>query len=173
MVSLQRISRLIRTLLKRSLHTGPSAELEAYDGFSDSQEEEMTEEQHGPPRNLTSLLPLNSPHDRPTAQMIDGLEQVRNILGDQEHSGFSDQSIKDALWEFFFDVDKSVVWLLGESYPCIQAMSVDIPRAEEKQKREAAKDRKGEFRSYNCLHFLRPSPRSVFGCVWASAMLSD
>ena len=37
-----------------------SAELEAYDGFSDSQEEEMTEEQHGAlPRNLSSLLPLN------------------------------------------------------------------------------------------------------------------
>jgi len=48
--------------------------------------------------------------------MIDGLEQVRNILGDQEHSGVSDQAIKDALWEFFFDVDKSVVLLLGASY---------------------------------------------------------
>ncbi|KAF9651277.1 hypothetical protein BDM02DRAFT_917119 [Thelephora ganbajun] len=65
-----------------------NAELEAYDGFSDSQEEEMTEEQH--------------------AQMIDGLEQMRSILGDQEQSGFSDQAIKDALWEFFFDVDKSM-----------------------------------------------------------------
>jgi len=60
---------------------------------------------------------LTSPDDRPTAQMIDGLEQVRNILGNQEHSGCSDQSIKDALWEFFFDVDKSVVWLLGAHYP--------------------------------------------------------
>ena len=48
--------------------------------------------------------------------MIDGLEQVRNVLGDQEHSGCSDQAIKDALWEFFFDIDKSVVWLLGASY---------------------------------------------------------
>lgn len=56
------------------------------------------------------------PPDRPTAQMIDGLEQVRNILGDQERSGFSDQAIKDALWEFYFDADKSVVWLLGVSY---------------------------------------------------------
>ena len=60
---------------------------------------------------------LTLPHDRPIAQMIDGLEQVRNILGDQEHSGFSDQAIKDALWEFFFDVDKSVVLLLGSSHP--------------------------------------------------------
>ena len=58
---------------------------------------------------------LTLPYDRPTAQMIDGLEQVRSILGDQEHSGISDQAIKDALWEFFFDVDKSVVLLLGTS----------------------------------------------------------
>ena len=78
----------------------------------------MTEEQHGMcSRKLCSLLRLTLPHDRPAAQMIDGLEQVRNILGDQEHSGCSDQAIKDALWEFFFDVDKSVVWLLGASYP--------------------------------------------------------
>lgn len=55
--------------------------------------------------------------NRLTAQMIDGLEQVRNILGDQEQSGCTDQAVRDALWEFFFDVDKSVVWLLGPSYP--------------------------------------------------------
>ena len=48
--------------------------------------------------------------------MIDGLEQVRNIIGDQEQSGCSDQAIKDALWEFYFDVDKSVIVLLGPSY---------------------------------------------------------
>lgn len=60
---------------------------------------------------------LDSPHpDRATAQMIDGLEQVRNILGDQERSGCTEQNIKDALWEFFFDVEKSVVWLQGPSH---------------------------------------------------------
>jgi hypothetical protein len=116
-VSLERISELITPVLNRLHHAGPSAELQEYDGFSDSQEEEMTEEQHGGfPHPLYSVLPLNFAHDRPTAQMIDGLEQVRNVLGDQEHSGFPDQAIKDALWEFFFDVDKSVVWLLGVSH---------------------------------------------------------
>lgn len=34
-------------MLNRSRHVRSSAELEAYDGFSDSQEEEMTEEQQG------------------------------------------------------------------------------------------------------------------------------
>lgn len=78
--------------------------------------------------------------------MIDGLEQVRSILGDQEHSGCTDQDIKDALWEFFFDVDKSVVWLLGPSYR-LHPGRVHLHRnlLEEKQKREAAKERKGEF----------------------------
>lgn len=117
MVSLERVPRLIRPVLNQSHHTGFPAELEAYDGFSDSQEEEMTEEQHGAlSRYLYLILPPDFAHDRPTAQMIDGLEQVRNIMGDQEHSGFPDQAVKDALWEFFFDVDKSVVWLLGGSH---------------------------------------------------------
>ena len=66
-------------------------------------------------RFITVYMNSSAP-DSLTAQMIDGLEQVRNILGDQEQSGCSDQAIKDALWEFFFDVDKSVVWLLGTSY---------------------------------------------------------
>ena len=58
MVSLKHISRLIRLILNRSLHARPSAELEAYDGFSDSQEEEMTEEQHGTLyRHIYELLP--------------------------------------------------------------------------------------------------------------------
>ena len=60
MVSLTHISGLIRIVLNRSHHAGPSAELEAYDGFSDSQEEEMTNEQHGALfRNLRSLLRLD------------------------------------------------------------------------------------------------------------------
>lgn len=65
----------------------------------------------------STVVYMNSPYpDRLPAQMIDGLEQVRNILGDQERSGCTDQDVKDALWEFFFDVDKSVIWLLGPSY---------------------------------------------------------
>ena len=68
------------------------------------------------PAEAIILFRLTLLDDRPAAQMIDGLEQVRNVLGDQGHSGFSDQVIKDALWELYFDVDKSVVWLLGASH---------------------------------------------------------
>lgn len=58
MVSVKRISRLIKLLLNQSHHARPSAVLEEYDGFSDSQEEEMTEEQHGILyRRIYRLLP--------------------------------------------------------------------------------------------------------------------
>jgi len=168
MVSLKHIARIIRLVLNQ-----PPAELAAYDGISDSQDEEMmTEEQHGAICRRLSALPPSSHGLK--AQMIDGLEQVRNILGDQEQSGFPDQAIKDALWEFFFDVDKSVVWLLGVSHRLHPGrVRLHRRRTEEKQKREAAKERKGEFRSYHCLQFPRPLLRHMFGCVWASAMLSD
>ena len=66
--------------------------------------------------------------------MIDGMEQVRNVLGDQDRSGFSDQAIKDALWEFFFDVDKSVVYLLGAPVASIQVASADGPIAQRRNK---------------------------------------
>ena len=49
-------------------------------------------------------------------ELLSPLGQVRNTLGDQRHSGCSDEAIREALWECFFDVDKSVVWLLGLSY---------------------------------------------------------
>lgn len=42
------------------------------------------------PAEAIILFRLTLLDDRPAAQMIDGLEQVRNVLGDQGHSGFSD-----------------------------------------------------------------------------------
>ena len=46
-------------------------------------------------------------------QMNDGLEQVRLIIGGEDVSELSDNSIKDALWEYYFDVEKTVQWSLG------------------------------------------------------------
>ncbi|GJJ07398.1 hypothetical protein Clacol_001600 [Clathrus columnatus] len=39
--------------------------------------------------------------------------QARSILGSEENSGISDKQIKDTVWEFYFDVEKSIDWLLG------------------------------------------------------------
>jgi hypothetical protein len=55
------------------------------------------------------------------AQMNDGLEQVRLIIGDEDLSELSDNSIKDALWEYYFDVEKTVQWSLGLWYLNIKA----------------------------------------------------
>lgn len=46
--------------------------------------------------------------------MHEGLQAVREIVGNAETSGVSDEDIKDALWEYFFDHEKTVEWVLGE-----------------------------------------------------------
>lgn len=47
---------------------------------------------------------------------MEGLEQVRIAIGSPEQSGFSDQEVKDALYYYRYDVDKSVNYLIG--VPC-------------------------------------------------------
>ncbi|KAI0722178.1 hypothetical protein C8T65DRAFT_134547 [Cerioporus squamosus] len=48
-------------------------------------------------------------------QMINGLEQIRRMLGDEDHSRLTDADIKDALYHYYLDVDKATNWLLGRS----------------------------------------------------------
>ncbi|KAA1465998.1 hypothetical protein DENSPDRAFT_5738 [Dentipellis sp. KUC8613] len=43
-----------------------------------------------------------------------GLDHIRNIIGSEEDSGFTDSFIEDTLWDCYFDVEKSVEWLLEE-----------------------------------------------------------
>jgi elongation factor 1 alpha-like protein len=38
---------------------------------------------------------------------------VREILGDENVSGISDDAIRDALWNLYFDVEQTVHWLIG------------------------------------------------------------
>ncbi|KAL1732736.1 hypothetical protein EV714DRAFT_270366 [Schizophyllum commune] len=64
------------------------------DDFEEEAEEEMTEEQQ--------------------ALMEDGLIQVREVVGSEEQSGLADNKIKDALWEFYFDIDKTIRWCMEE-----------------------------------------------------------
>ena len=70
----------------------------------------MTDVQHG-----QSRLASSSPHLSLTyvAQMIFSLQQVRAILGDEDASGLSDQTLRDCLWEYFFDVEKTIQWAVG------------------------------------------------------------
>lgn len=86
-----------------------AAELED-DALSDGGEEEMTPEQQGLPE-ATLLASVQSEYIQ--AQMNDGLEQVRLVIGDEAASGLSDTSIKDVLWEYYFDVEKTIYWAVG------------------------------------------------------------
>jgi hypothetical protein len=45
--------------------------------------------------------------------MISGLEQVRAIIGEEDVSGLSDRTLKDSLWDCYFDVQKTVQWAVG------------------------------------------------------------
>lgn len=49
-----------------------------------------------------------------SAQLNDGLEQVCKIIGGEDISGLSDNSIKEMLWEYYFNVEKTVQWALGQ-----------------------------------------------------------
>ena len=70
----------------------------------------MTMEQQGlPEANM-----LESVHaEYVQARMNDGLEQVRLLIGDEDVSEVSDESIKDTLWEYYFDLEKTIQWALG------------------------------------------------------------
>ncbi|ETW84469.1 hypothetical protein HETIRDRAFT_170967 [Heterobasidion irregulare TC 32-1] len=49
------------------------------------------------------------------AQMESGLEHIRAVLGSEAESGLSDSVIRETLWDSYFDVEKSVEWLMGIS----------------------------------------------------------
>ena len=48
--------------------------------------------------------------------MVNGLGSVRAVLGSEAGGGLSDKDIKDSLWYYYFDVEKTVEYLLGA--PC-------------------------------------------------------
>ena len=50
-------------------------------------------------------------------KLMNGLEQVRDTVGDEKQSMITDADIKDALYHYFFDVEQSVAYLLGEYRP--------------------------------------------------------
>lgn len=44
-----------------------------------------------------------------------GFEHIREMLGDEKHSLISDKEVKDTLYHYYFDIEKSVAYLLGQS----------------------------------------------------------
>ncbi|KAI0751444.1 hypothetical protein C8Q80DRAFT_1157328 [Daedaleopsis nitida] len=46
--------------------------------------------------------------------MMNGMEHIRRILGDEQQSGLSDADIKDSLYHYYFDVEQATQYLLEE-----------------------------------------------------------
>jgi hypothetical protein len=93
-------------------------------------------------------LPEQYPGITPTqrAQMQSGLEAVRASLGDIP--GITDREIRESLWEYYFDVEQTVPWLLQQHEEKIKA-------EKEKQKK------KGKCKSAS-LHTLFSNTSYVF-----------
>lgn len=45
--------------------------------------------------------------------MIEGVDQIRHMLGPETQTGLSNAAIKSALYEYYFDIDRAVQWLIG------------------------------------------------------------
>lgn len=80
------------------------------DALSDGGDEELTAEQQGL-HEITLKELFQTEYLQ--AQMNDGLEQVRLVVGDEDVSGLSDNVIKDVLWNNYYDIEKTVDWALG------------------------------------------------------------
>ncbi|KAF7301550.1 HBS1-N domain-containing protein [Mycena indigotica] len=55
------------------------------------------------------------------ALLNDGLDRVRDIIGDATQSSLSDKAIKDVLWECHFDIEETVQWAIEEQERILQA----------------------------------------------------
>lgn len=73
------------------------------------------------------------------------MEQVRNVIGEEEISGLSDRAIKDALWDSYYDVDKTVGWAMGKYEPTLHRVPLLTLCSEEQERIALAKERKGKL----------------------------
>jgi hypothetical protein len=84
------------------------------DALSDGGEDYISDEHQG--RIITLLHGLAT--SAYSALLNDGLDQVREFIGSAEHSGLSNEAIKDVLWECNFDIEETLKWALGASDLC-------------------------------------------------------
>ncbi|KAH9482959.1 hypothetical protein JR316_0005059 [Psilocybe cubensis] len=109
------------------------------DALSDGGDYDMTPDQQGL-HDTNMLASVQAELDQ--ARMEDGLDQVKLVIGDESQSGFSDNEIRDVLWEYYFDIEKTIEWAL-----------------EERQRRQQAKERKGDWGD----HVNDPSTDNIGG----------
>jgi len=76
----------------------------------------------------------------------DSLKQVRDVLGGEDVSGLSDKDIQDTLWHYYFDVEQTVQWAIGQLFlPLMHRNStLKFLSLEEQQRKRVARERKGK-----------------------------
>lgn len=112
------------------------------DVVSDGGYDDLSPEDHGKCKGFLHMLQILSYR---TERMMNGLEHIRNMIGDAEASKLSDEDIAEALYHYFFDVEQATAWLLG-AYASFISMGIhlNLP-TEEQERRLAAQARKGEL----------------------------
>jgi len=92
------------------------------DALYDAEEEDITPDQQG--LHASDIL-ASVEAEFHQAQMSDGLDQVRLIIGTENDSGISDKSIKDVLWDSYFNLEETVRWALGWAKSLIHVSVID------------------------------------------------
>lgn len=78
-------------------------------------------------------------------RLMDGLEQVRATLGTEAQNGISDEKIKETLYNYWYDVQQTLDYLLGGHSIVGALVRILICPAEEQTRRRMALERKGEL----------------------------
>jgi len=68
------------------------------------------------------LLSFGKFVDHVLGQMKSVLEHVRAVIGPPKSSGISDKEIDDASWEYYFDLDQTMDYILGTRTHCFRAL---------------------------------------------------
>jgi hypothetical protein len=76
---------------------------------------------------------------------MNGLDAVRATLGSAEQSGFTDDYIKETLYHYYFDVEQTINYILGEQFVRFLRVQYSMCRVEQQVKRRTAEERKGEL----------------------------
>ncbi|KAJ7228960.1 hypothetical protein GGX14DRAFT_346787 [Mycena pura] len=61
------------------------------------------------------------------ALLNDGLDRVRETIGDEDNTGLSDTAIKGFLWNCYFDIEKTVQWAIEEQERAHEAQQRKVP----------------------------------------------
>lgn len=49
--------------------------------------------------------------------MDEGLDRIREVIGNEETSGIPDSQIRDGLWNSYFSVEETLQWIFGTPIP--------------------------------------------------------